>query len=362
MTRTVDKPLLYITLVLFWGGILILASASMVISHKNLGSAFYYTLRQLIYGGLVGTLAFITSQYIPYRYWRKLAVPLIIVSFLLLALLFVPELGYTSGGARRWIQIGNLSFQPAEILKLAFIIYLASWIDTRRKEVSSVSYGVMPFSIMLVIIGIFLIMQPDIGTLFIVAVTSGIVYFIGGGRVSQIATLFIFGLVIAYFLIQLAPYRLARILVFLDPTLDPQGVGYQINQAFIAIGSGGLWGRGFGMGLQKYSYLPEPMGDSIFAIFAEEMGFVGVIILVTLFGLFFWRGLTIARNAPDIFGKLLASGISISIMGQAFINMAAISGFLPLTGIPLPLVSYGSTSLVVTLMSVGILLNISKYS
>ena len=175
-------------------------------------------------------------------------------------------------------------------------------------------------------------------------------------------TLSLFGLSIFYFLIQIAPYRLARILVFLNPGTDPQGTGYQITQALIAIGSGGFNGLGFGKSLQKYNYLPEPMGDSIFAIFSEELGFIGVILLVTLFAFLFWRGLAIAKNAPDNFGKLLAAGISISIMVQAFINMAAISGLLPLTGLPLPFISYGSTSLIMTLMSIGILLNISKHA
>lgn len=299
---------------------------------------------------------------IPYRWWKKLALPLMFFSLGLLVLIFLPKLGYAVGGARRWVLIGPISFQPSEILKLIFIIYLASWLDARRQDVGSVSYGLIPFAVMLAIVGMFLIMQPDIGTLGIIIITSGILYFLGGGKISQISTLIFFGLIIFFLVVQLEPYRINRLLVFLHPNTDPLGIGYQIKQAFLAIGSGGFWGNGFGKSIQKYNYLPEPMGDSIFAIFAEELGFLGVALLMVLFALFLWRGLWVAKHAPDTFGKLLAAGIVVGIMTQMFINMAAISGLLPLTGVPLPFVSYGGTSLLVTLASIGILLNISRYT
>lgn len=362
MFTSIDKPLLYITLLLFAGGFLILASASTAQSIRNFNSIEYYSLRQLFYGGILGILVFLITQWVPYRFWKKIALPLMILSFILLALLFIPELSLTFGGARRWLSLGPITFQPSEILKLSFIIYLASWLDARRKDVSSFSYGFIPFSLMLSIVGMFLVMQPDIGTLGVIAGTAALLYFLGGGRVSQIFTMGALGLVILYFLVQLAPYRLNRILVFWNPGLDPQGFGYQINQAFIAIGSGGFWGLGFGKSLQKYNYLPESMTDSIFAIFAEEMGFFGVLLLIATFGGLLWRGMVIAKNTDDVFGRLLASGLVLGIMVQAFINMAAISGLMPLTGIPLPFVSYGGTSLVITLASMGILMNISKHT
>lgn len=362
MFRSVDKPLLYITLALFTGGLLVLGSASVVLSMRNSGFIGYYAIKQLVLGGGIGMAVLLVAVRVPYRIWKKLSLPLMLLAFILLAILFLPQLSYSWGGARRWLVFGPISFQPAEFLKLAFVIYLASWLDARREEVYSISYGMIPFAIMLAVVGMFLVMQPDIGTVGVVAITSGIMYFLGGGRVSQIATLSFFGLAIFYLLVQLAPYRLSRITVFLNPGIDPQGIGYQITQAFIAIGSGGFFGRGFGQSLQKYNYLPEPMGDSIFAIYAEELGFLGATVLILLFGFLFWRGLAIAKNARDNFGKLLAAGISISIMTQAFVNMAAISGLLPLTGIPLPFVSYGGSSLAMTLASVGILLNISKHT
>lgn len=362
VSHPIDRSLPYLVLTLFVAGILILTSASMTLAYKNFGAIWSYALRQLLSGGGIGLILMVVASRIPYRLWRTWALPLLVACFVLLALLFVPQLGLSSGGATRWLRLGPLAFQPSEFLKLAFIIYLASWLDARRRDVASVSYGMIPFIIMLSVVGVFLIMQPDMGTLFVISVTAGLLYFLGGGRMSQVVTLVLLGGAMFYLLIQLAPYRFDRVRVFLHPGLDPQGAGYQITQASIAIGSGGFFGLGFGKGVQKYQYLPEPMGDSIFAIFGEEMGFLGATCLIGLFFSLFLKGFSIAKRSPDVFGKLLAAGISIGIMTQAFVNMAAISGLLPLTGIPLPFVSYGSSSLAVMLASTGILMNISRHT
>lgn len=357
-----DRSFFYATIMLFVCGILILSSASTAIAYKNYGAISYYTLRQLFFGGVLGIIALFIFQLIPYHKWKQLALPLIILSFILLVFVFIPQLSYSAGGARRWIRIGQINFQPSEILKLGFIIYLASWLDARRKEIRSISYGMMPFALMISIIGVFLMMQKDLGTFGVILTTAGIMYFLSGGKISQMGTMLIFGSIALYFLIQFTPYRLERIRVFLDSSSDPKGAAYQINQAYIAIGSGGFWGLGFGQSLQKYNYLPEPMTDSIFAVFAEEMGFVGICALLVLFGFFFWRALVIAKKAPDIFGQFLAAGLAVCVIVQAFINMAAISGLLPLTGITLPFISYGGTSLAVTMGMAGIILNISKHT
>jgi len=359
---TTDKPFLYATLALFVIGFIILSSASMAIAYKNYGSIAYYTWHQITLGGVVGLVALFFCQLMPYRYWKNLALPLIAISFILLFLIFVPSLSYVAGGAQRWLKLGSISFQPSEILKFGFIIYLASWLDARRKEIQSISYGVIPFALMVSIIGIFLMMQRDLGTFSVILATAGIMYFLGGGNKSQIASMVALGSVVFYFLIRLTSYRFERILVFLNPSYDIKGFGYQVNQASIAIGSGGFWGLGFGRSLQKYNYLPEPMTDSIFAIFAEEMGFVGACAIITLFIFFFFRALQIAKKAPDIFGRLLAGGLAISIIVQVVINMFAISGLLPLTGITLPFISYGGTSLAITMGMAGIILNISKHN
>lgn len=360
--HSVDTPLLYVTLALILGGLLILASASMVLSQKHYGTSTYYVVHQVFYAGTLGILGFLAGIGVHYRFWRRVALPLMVLSLVLLALLFLPQLGIASGGATRWLDIGPISFQPSELLKFSFVVYLASWLDSKREKIRSISHGLIPFAMMMAVVGMFLLMQPDIGTLGVMVATAGLLYFVGGGRVAQIAGLAVFALVILYFVVQAAPYRLERIRTFLDPARDPQGMGYQINQALIAIGSGGFFGRGFGQSVQKYNYLPEPMGDSVFAVFAEEMGFLGALVLILLFAFFLFRGFVVAKHAPDVFGKLLAAGIVMYLMTQAFVNMAAISGLLPLTGIPLPFVSYGGTALAVNMLSVGVLLNISKHT
>lgn len=234
----IDRPLLYAALALFIGGMLILTSASMVLSYKTFGSVGGYAFRQLLYGGGLGLLAMLVFSRLQYRTWRRFALPLLLVSFAVMALIFIPQLGFTAGGATRWLKLGPITFQPSEILKLSFIIYLASWLDARRREVASVSYGMIPFLLMLSVVGVFLVMQPDIGTLFVIAVTGGLMYFLGGGKVSQVIAIVLFGATGFYLLARLAPYRIARLLVFLNPWSEPQGAGYQITQAFIAIGSG----------------------------------------------------------------------------------------------------------------------------
>lgn len=356
----IDKSFLIISLSLLLVGLLILAASSAALSEKNFGTTYYYLLNQLSRGVLIGLVGFFAGLYVPYSFWRKAAVPLMIVSLMLMALIFIPKLGFSHGGATRWLQLGPIIFQPSEILKISFVIYLASWLESKRHALHDFSGAFIPFVVIMSIVGIFLVMQPDIGTLGIIGISAVIMYLFGGGRLSQFFTLVALGLIALFVLIQPGSYRADRLTVFLNPEHDPQGTGYQINQALIAIGSGGFSGRGFGGSLEKYNYLPEPMGDSIFAIYAEEFGFVGSAFLILLFLFFLWRGLDIGNRAPTIFGKFFAVGLTTSIIVQAFINIGAISGLLPLTGVPLPFVSYGGTSLAVTMTSVGILLNISK--
>ncbi|MDO8560817.1 MAG: putative lipid II flippase FtsW [bacterium] len=361
MNRHVDYTFLTIILILFVVGVFVMSSASTVISDKNFGTFYGYTFRHIIYGA-IGLGALFFASRVPYKVWKKMALPVMGLSLLLLALVFFPPIGFSHGGASRWLNFGFFTFQPSEAIKISFILYLASWLAKKRDEDKGIMNGLLPFSVMLGIVSIFLIMQPDIGTLIVIALTAIVLYFLGGGRLMQIATLVFLGLVGIFVLARLAPYRMQRFMVFLDPGSDPLGMGYHINQALIAIGSGGFWGRGFGQSLQKYNYLPEPIGDSIFAIVGEEFGFLGVTILSALFLLFLWRAISIARKAPDMFSKLAVSGIASSIAFQAFINMAAISGLLPLTGIPLPFISYGGTALVATLFGAGIILNVSRYT
>lgn len=359
MKNNVDYPLLILTVILLGAGVLIVSSASIAISEKNFGNVYGYALRHALYAA-VGLIALFAGARVPYKTWAKLSLFIMVGVLFLLGVVLFPQIGFTYGGATRWIHLGFLSFQPSELLKLGLVLYLATWLARRRETTTDTYRGFIPFIVILAVISVLLIQQPDVGTLGVVAFTAVALYFLGGGKINQLVMLGLLGAVALSTLIWLEPYRAERLTVFLHPNQDPQGIGYHLNQAFIAIGSGGFWGRGFGQSLQKYNYLPESSSDSVFAVFVEEFGFVGALVLVILFLLFLWRGIYIARRAPDLFSRLVASGIAVSIGYQAFENMGAISGVLPLTGVPLPFISYGGTALVITLFSVGIVLNISR--
>ncbi|MBI2023322.1 putative lipid II flippase FtsW [Candidatus Giovannonibacteria bacterium] len=358
--RSYDNVFFILSSLLVIAGLFILASSSMGISISQFGQPYYFFLHQILFGFIPGVILFYIALKIPYKFWRKWSLPLFLLSMGLMILVFIPQFGFYHGGAKRWLDLGPISFQPSELLKFSFVIYLAAWLETRSKEVSSFKFGLLPFAIMSGLIAIFLIMQPDIGTLLVLLASATALFFIRGGDLYQMGALVLIAAVILGALAIYEPYRMERINVFLHPEADPQNSGYQINQALIAAGSGGVWGRGFALSRQKFSYLPEPIGDSIFAIVAEEMGFVGSIALVALFILFFLRGILISKNAPDLFGKLLGAGLILLIIFQAFINMASILGMMPLTGIPLSFVSYGGSALAIMMLQLGIILNISK--
>lgn len=354
-----DKGLIIFVFSLLILGLGILFSASIVISQENRGNSYYYFLHQLIYGGVVGTIAFVVFQKLDYKIWKKFALILLFISLILLGLVFVPNLGYGHAGAQRWLAIGFLSFQPSEFLKLAFVIYLAAFLSKKDIHFNTL----IPFLVIITVVGALMTLQSDAGTLGLIAIVGFIIYFMGGAKIYQLITVTVCYLGAFFALIKFFPHRMARFIVFLNPATDPQGIGYQINQALLAIGSGGLLGVGLGYhGQQKYNYLPEPMGDSIFAIAAEEIGFIGVMVLIFLFLALAFKGLRIAKKAPDNFSKLLAIGITSWLVFQAFINIAGITALIPLTGIPLPFVSYGGSALIISLAGAGILVNISRYT
>jgi cell division protein FtsW len=362
MRNAPDKIFLGTVIFLVFTGIFILASASMGLLTKN-GPDFFGTLfRQILFGIIFGfAVLFVTSR-INYKKWRKYALPFFIFTFLLTLLVFVPKIGLEYGGAKRWLNLGPISFQPSEILKFGFIVYLSAWIVSRKSEIKSFKFGFIPFLLIIAFVSLVLILQKDVGTLGVFAITSLALFFLGGGRFSQVALLIILGLGLLVGLVYLEPYRLDRFRTFFNPEVDPTGISYQLRQAFIALGSGGIFGRGFGMSVQKFNYLPEPIGDSIFAVFGEEFGFAGSVFLIGLFLFFLYRGFSIALHAPDDFGRLLGAGIAILIAVEALVNIAAMVGIIPLTGIPLVFVSKGGSALFVTLAEIGVLLNISKYS
>jgi len=357
-----DRVLLVIAGILVLFGFFMLASAFLGPTAQKAETFWNALLRQIIIG-LVGggTLLFIASR-IPYQFWKKISLPLFLLTFFLTILVFFP-IGIEHGGARRWISLGILTLQPSEFLKFGFLIYLSAWLASRKEEVSSFKFGLFPFLIMIAFVGVLLVMEPNISTLLVIAFTSLSLFYIAGGRFKQIAAIVFIGAILLVAVVLLYPnsYLKNRITVFLNPEHDPQGISYQLNQSLIAFGSGGLFGKGFGMSIQKFNYLPEPTGDSIFAVIGEEFGFLGTSGLIGLFLLFLYRGLLVASRAPDNFGRLLGSGIAILIISQSFMNMAAMTGVFPLTGLPLLFISQGGSALALTLAEVGVLLNISKY-
>jgi cell division protein FtsW len=355
-----DTILLYAIFGLVIFGLVMIASAGVGYSRIRFGDEYYFFKRQLLFGILPGLLILMIVKNIDYRFWKKLSFPFFITSIIFLILVFIPGFGAKIYGANRWVQLGPFSFQPAEMLKISMIIYLAAWLESRNERIKDFYEGLIPFVMIIALVSFLLIKQPDIGTLGVTILIAMTMFFISGAKISHIAMMGGVGIVTLFTLIKFETYRMNRLLVFLHPELDPRGIGYQINQALLAIGSGGIFGVGLGHSLQKFNYLPEPVGDSIFAIIGEELGFFGEFILILLFIVFFLRGLKIAKNAPDMFGRLVAVGIVSWITLQAFINIAAISGLVPLTGIPLPFISYGGTSIIFLLTSIGILMNISK--
>lgn len=360
MGKKYTAYIIVITAILFISGLIMLSSASAVKSFEFAGNNYHFFLQQLIRGAIPGIIALIITANIDYRKWKQFAPVLLVVTLGLLVAVFIPGLGYEIKGARRWIGIGPLSMQPTEIIKLTFLIYLATWLDKREKGIKDFQSGFIPFVTIIAVIGFLIMLQPDLGTMSVIIISAIVAYFIAGAPLKYLGILAGSGVTLIAILIKAAPYRLARFTVFLNPEQDPNGIGYQINQALLAIGSGGIFGRGLGKSLQKHNYLPEATGDSIFAIMAEELGFVRILLFIALYALFALFGFLIAKSAKDHFGRVLAAGITTWIGFQAFVNIAAMLSLMPLTGIPLPFISYGGTALLVSLAGVGILINIGR--
>ena len=360
-THSIDTFFFSISILLLVFGLFILTSASLGLSVERFGHPYYYIFHQIIFGLLPGGLLLYACSKIPYFTWRRFALPLILGAIFLMFLVFVPGFGFYNAGARRWLSFGPISFQPAEFLKFAYIVYLASWLESRSKSIGSFKFGLLPFAIMSGFIASFLVLQPDIGTLAVLMATALAMFFVSGGNVKQIFILFLISLIILAALIVLEPYRMDRLKVFLNPAGDPQGAGYQINQALFALGSGGLLGLGLGQSIQN-SIVPEAMGDSVFAIWGEETGFAGSILLLVLFLIFAWRGFRIAKNIDDRFASLLAVGITSWVVVQAFIHIGSIIGIMPLTGLPLPFISYGGTALLSLFCMLGLIVNFARAS
>ncbi|MFT7507722.1 MAG: cell division protein FtsW [Acidimicrobiales bacterium] len=361
MQKNVDKTLLIIVLTLVTIGFFIFSSASLGLLAREGAHFSSVAFSQIVFGIMGGGVGmFLTSQ-IYYRNWRKYAFYIFLATCVLTLAVFIPKLGFEHGGAQRWINIGSFTFQPAEFLKIGFVIYLATYLSGIHKRINTFKYGTLPFIGIMGIVGFILLLQPDTDTFLLLGIAGMAMFITAGGSWRDVALMFLAGIVLLTLLAFTRPYIMDRFTTFLDPTDDPQGKSYQIQQSLISIGSGGVNGRGFGQSIQKFEYLPEPIGDSIFAVYSEEFGFLGSSLLIALFAFFTFRGYKIASHAKDIFGMLLVVGFMTLIVIQAFLNIAAMLSLAPLMGLPLPFVSHGGTALLTTLIAVGIVLNVSKY-
>lgn len=359
-SKTPDKLLTFIILALLAVGFFIFMSASFGLLTRDGAPWSRVLFSQLVLGLGGGLVAGIVAYYVPLNWLRRYSLYLFMLAVILSLLVFVPGIGFGAGGAWRWISIMGISFQPSELLKLALIIVLASWYANAKNDVSSIKYGLAPLLIGVGIAGVILMNQPDTGTFMVMFFSSLAIFVVAGGRFKHLAFLAIGGLLLISVLALTRPYIRARITTFIDPSADPLGSSYQLHQSLLAIGSGRLTGRGFGQSVQKYQYLPEAMGDSVFAVLGEEFGLMGTLFILILFISFCTRGLVIAKSAITSFNRLLATGLVIMITSQAMMHIAAMIGLMPLTGITLPFISHGGTSLLISIMSMGILLQISK--
>jgi cell division protein FtsW len=355
-----DKSLIVAIMVLLVSGLVLLFSASSVVSYARYGYTYFYFANQLS-AIAIGLAAFFIASKIDYRVWRKYAFLFLIFSIILLILVFVPGIRSTYGTARSWINIFGHSFQPAELVKLSFLIYLATWLEAKKGDLGSFANGIVPFLFILGIVSVLMIMQPDLGTLFIIAFTSMIVFFVGGGKLKHIFLVVVMaGLLLFLMLSMKSSYQSDRFKCLKDPSYSAQDKCYQINQSLIAVGSGGWFGRGLGQSRQKFMYLPEVWGDSIFSIVSEEIGFLFSSLLLLLFLFIFYRGLIIASAAPDLYGQTLATGIVVWLAVQTFLNIGGMINLIPMTGVPLPFISAGGSAILSALIAMGILVNISK--
>lgn len=341
-------------------GIAVLMSATGPVAFQRYDDSLFFVKRQLLQGVLPGTTLFLLFAFIDYRLWKRLAFPALIASFGLLLLPYLPGIGVEVGGSHSWAIIAGIRFQPSEIVKLTFLIYLAAWFAGRTPERMRDWHELVPFIGVLGAVCLLLIAQPDTGTTAVIAGMSLLLYVFSGAPLIWFVGLSAAGAAVIALLIKISPYRAARFMTFLHPELDPQGIGYHINQAILAVASGGFLGLGFGKSRQKYLYLPEVEADSIFAVMAEELGFfLTLLFLVVLVG-FVWRCFVIATRSRDRFGSLLAAGFGSWIGVQAWLNIASMIGLMPITGVTLPFISHGGTSLTILLAAAGLIAGIPR--
>jgi len=356
-----DIKLLFSVFLLVGLGIVMVYSASSALALKEFGVDYYYFKKQTFFSFL-GIIALVICRHIPLKFFCSMVYPLIILAVLMLIAVKVSECGFTAGGSTRWLRLGFFTFQPSELARFSLVLYLAHSMSKKLDELKNFSIGLLPHIIVLSIFSILLLIQPDFGSVIILGAITWIMLFVGGARISHLLAPLLLFLPALYIFMIHAPYRFKRIMSFWDPWRYPTDEGYQMIHSFMAFGSGGIWGTGIGKGYQKLFYLPEPHTDFIFSVIGEELGLLGVIIILLLYFVILWRGISIAINTENPFGSFMATGLTIAIGLQVCINMGVTLGLLPTKGLTLPFLSYGGTSLLINMASIGVLMNIRASS
>lgn len=357
MSLPYDVTLLFPVLLLVGIGVVMVYSASSAIALKNYGTDYYFLKKQAMFT-LMGVVGLVFFRRFPFQWYRLMVYPLLVLSIVCLVAVWVPGLGVTAGGARRWLNIGALTFQPVELVRVALIIYLAYSLAKKQERLHEFSIGFVPHVAVLGIFTVLILNQPDFGSVVILGAITWFMLYVGGVRLIHLLSPLLALIPIAYLLMISAPYRVKRLMSFLNPWQYQSDEGYQVIHSLLAFGSGGIFGAGIGKGYQKLFYLPEPHTDFIFSVIGEELGMLGVLTILVLYTVILWRGIIIARNCEDPFGQLVASGITIAIGLQVVINMGVTLGLLPTKGLTLPFLSYGGTSLLINMATIGILMNI----
>jgi cell division protein FtsW len=356
-----DRMFAIIVAILVILGLAMFASASLGLLARAGVSPLHSAIDQIFLGLVPGAIALLLIRYVNPKLLTRSVLPIYVASILLTLVVFIPHLGRHTNGATRWIQLGSLTIQPAEFLKVAVILMFASYLAQIKTKIKEFRYGLGGFAVIVGIPSVILLLQPNTSTTLIIGATCAALYFLAGAPWRDFAIIAATAIILLGGLVMVRPYLLGRIETFIDPARSPLSSGYQIQQSLIAIGSGKIVGRGYGQSVQKFNYLPEPTGDSIFAVYGEEFGFIGCVILLSLFTLFAARGLMIASEAATTFGALTVTGLTLLITLSAFLNIGAMLGVLPLTGLPLPFMSQGGTALFAALATVGIILNIAAH-
>lgn len=355
-----DYALIVVTAILVMIGIVMVYSSSAALASEKMGDGYYFLKKEIVFA-VVGFAMMIAAAKIPYHWWKKLVYPVLGIAFIMLVLSFVPGLKSSAGGASRWLKLGPITFQPSEFAKFALVIFLAYSLEKKASHIKSFGIGFISHIVVAGILIVMVLAQKDLGAAFMLAAITGLMMFVAGVRVSYLVALVISALPALYFLVASVGYRRRRILAFLDPWSDRYGTGFQIIQSLVSFNEGGIFGRGLGEGQQKLFYLPEAHTDFIFSVLGEELGLIGVLFVIALFAVFFWRAIVIGLRAPDLFGRYFAFGAAVFIGVQGLFNFCVVMGMLPTKGLVLPFISYGGSALTTFLVAVGVLLNISSY-